>query len=226
MDKYKAFLFDLNGTMIDDMPYHLEVWYDIVVNQLGAALTREEVKNQLYGKNEDLLIRVFGKNHFTDDQIAKISLQKEMNYQEMFRPHLVLLPGLSTFMERARASHIKMAIGSAAIQFNISFVLDNLQIRNYFDALVSADDVEHSKPHPETFLKAASQLNVEPSQCLVFEDTPKGVETAHNAGMKAVVLTTTHQQSEFNQYNNIVHFVNDYTELLHLFPVEKPKAVL
>src|SRR6478752_209459 len=79
MKEYKAFLFDLNGTMIDDMSYHLEVWYDMVVNKLGATLTRDEVKNQLYGKNQDLLVRVFGKDHFTEDEMNKISLEKEMN---------------------------------------------------------------------------------------------------------------------------------------------------
>ena len=213
MKEYKAFLFDLNGTMIDDMSYHLEVWYDMVVNKLGAALTRDEVKNQLYGKNQDLLVRVFGKDHFTEDEMDKISLEKEMNYQRLYRPHLDLLPGLFSFLEKAKKSEIRMAIGSAAIPFNINFVLDNLRLNQYFDAIVSADDVEHSKPHPETFLKAANDLNVAPSSCLVFEDAPKGVEAAENAGMKAIVLTTTHDQSDFKQYKNILHFVKNYTEL-------------
>ena len=93
-------------------------------------------------------------------------------------------------------------------------MLDTLKIRHYFNAIVSADDVILSKPHPETFLKAAQKLNVAPSDCLVFEDTPKGVECAENAGMKAIVLTTTHEQSEFKRYGNILRFVKNYTELL------------
>ena len=71
-----------------------------------------------------------------------------------------------------------MAIGSAAIPFNIDFILDQLDIRKYFKAIVSAEDVGISKPHPETFLKAARLINVDPSLCLVFEDAPKGVEAA------------------------------------------------
>jgi len=215
MEKYEAFLFDLNGTMIDDMSYHLEVWYDIVVNKFGADLSRDEVKNHMYGKNQDLLTRVFGKDHFTTDQMNKISLEKEMNYQKIYRPYLDLLPGLFSFLEKAKKSGVRMAIGSAAIPFNINFVLDNLKIRDYFDAIVSADDVEYSKPHPETFLKAAHYLNVDPSRCLVFEDAPKGVEAAENAGMKTIVFTTTHEQSDFKQCKNILRFVKNYTELLH-----------
>ena len=105
-----------------------------------------------------------------------------------------------------------MAIGSAAIPFNIDFVLDNLHIRNRFGAIVSADDVAVSKPHPETFLKAASLLGVQPHECIVLEDAPKGVEAALNAGMKTVVLTTMHEQEEFAAYSNILVFVKDYED--------------
>ena len=75
-----------------------------------------------------------------------------------------------------------MAIGSAAIQSNIDFVLDGLHIRHYFDAIVSADDVTHSKPDPETYIKCAGKLGMDPDDCLVFEDAPKGAESAKNAG--------------------------------------------
>jgi len=105
-----------------------------------------------------------------------------------------------------------MAIGSAAIPFNIDFVLDNLNIRHYFSAIVSADDVEKSKPHPQTFLDAAEKLGVNPADCIVFEDAPKGVETALNAGMQAVAITTTHEPAEFKQYPNILMFIRDYTD--------------
>jgi beta-phosphoglucomutase-like phosphatase (HAD superfamily) len=105
-----------------------------------------------------------------------------------------------------------MAIGSAAIPFNIDFVLDNLSIRHYFKAIVSANDVTVSKPHPETFLKAAAQLHETPASCLVFEDAPKGVESAFNAGMKCVVLTTMHSEEEFRHYPNIVSYIADYTD--------------
>src|SRR5690554_6237791 len=104
-----------------------------------------------------------------------------------------------------------MAIGSAAITFNIDFVLDNLNVRQYFDAIVSADDVFESKPHPETFLKGAQLLKVQPSDCVGFEDAPKGVEAAENAGMPCVVLTTMHDEEEFKQYTNVIKFVRDYT---------------
>jgi len=210
----KAFLFDLNGTMIDDMQYHTIAWHKILTEDLGAQITVEETKAQMYGKNSELLDRVFGRGYFTDERTLEISLEKERRYQEAFRPHLKLIEGLGEFLEKAKQEDIRMAIGSAAITFNIDFVLDNLNVRSYFDAIVSADDVRESKPHPETFLKGAQLLKVQPSECVVFEDAPKGVEAAANAGMPCVVLTTMHEEEEFKQYSNIIKFVKDYTELV------------
>jgi beta-phosphoglucomutase len=218
---YKAFLFDLNGTMIDDMEYHVKAWYDILNNDLKANLSWPQVRKQMYGKNSELLVRVFGKRKFSALRMDELSFEKERRYQETYLPHLELINGLETFMKKAQASHIAMAIGSAAIPFNIDFVLDNLHIRNYFTAIVSADDVAISKPDPETYIKAARLLAVRPADCIVFEDAPKGVEAALNAGMKAVVLTTMHGQEEFADYPNILAFVKDYNDktLDELFPV-------
>lgn len=211
---FPAFIFDLNGTIIDDMYYHTEAWYSILNNDLGAHMSWDEVKAHMYGKNEELLIRVFGKGHFSDEEMQKWSLEKEKRYQQAFLPKLKLMDGLSGFLQKANALHIPMAIGSAAIPFNINFVLDNLHIRYYFKAVVSAKDVHHSKPHPQTFLDAARLLKVPPAGCLVFEDAPKGVEAAANAGMEVVVLTTMHEKEDFTQYTNIIGFIKDYTDPL------------
>ena len=212
MTRPKAFIFDLNGTMINDMEYHNTAWYDILNDDLKAGLTREEVKAQMYGKNEELLDRIFGKGHFSRQEVDAISLKKEQSYQSAFRPHLRLIPGLPSFLEKAEQNHITMAIGSAAIPFNIDFILDNLHIRHYFKAIVSAADVIISKPDPETFLKAAELLNIEPNACVVFEDAPKGVEAAQRAGMPCVVLTTMHEKEEFSQYPNVLRYIADYTD--------------
>ena len=198
--------------MIDDMEFHLTVWNDILNNELNAGLTKDAVKTHMYGKNVEVLDRIFGKNHFTPNEVDVISRRKEERYQEIYKPHLKLLPGLSEFLATAKSRNIAMAIGSAAIPFNIDFVLDNLSIRHYFPVVVSSDDVIDSKPHPETYLKAANLLSVEPESCVVFEDVPKGVEAALNAGMKCVVVTGMHHADEFSQYPNIVLFIKDYND--------------
>jgi HAD superfamily hydrolase (TIGR01509 family) len=210
----KAFLFDLNGTVIVNMPYHVIAWHDILNNDLNAGLTIEQVKVQMYGKNEEVLGRLFGKGHFSQERMNDLSFEKERRYQQAYLPKLALIDGLKEFLDQAKAAGIKMAIGSAAIPFNIDFVLDNLQLRDYFTTVVSADDVSISKPHPDTFLKCAAALGVDAKDCLVFEDAPKGVESALNAGMQTFVLTSTHPKEDFLQYGNVIGYSKDYSDLM------------
>ena len=206
--KYKAFIFDLNGTMINDMPYHIKAWYRIV-SDLGSKLSLEEVKQECYGKNEEVLERIFP-GRFTLEERTRIGVEKEKQYQVEFKPHLKLISGLDDFLKRAYKKGVKMAIGSAAITFNIDFVLDGLQIRKYFDAIVSADDVEHSKPDPETYTKCAEKLNVDYKDCLVFADAPKGAESALNAGMDCIIVNSLHEREEFEKYKNVISFTADF----------------
>jgi beta-phosphoglucomutase len=203
----KAFLFDLNGTMVNDMPFHISAWQKIF-HTYGAMFSLERSKLECYGKNEEIFDRIFP-GRFTAAEKNQMGFNKEIEYQKAFKPHLKLIDGLDAFLKDAGNAGIKMGIGSAAIMFNIDFVLDGLNIRNYFDAIVSADNVATSKPHPETFLKGAELLNINVKDCIVFEDSPKGVEAASRAGIKSVVLTTMHTKEEFDD-ENIICFIENY----------------
>lgn len=198
--------------MIDDMEFHTRAWQKLLNTDLGGNFSWDEIKPQMYGKNPEVLVRMFGEGKYTAEEMEKYSLEKERRYQQEFLPHLQLLPGLNEFLEAAYLKGIPMAIGSAAIPFNIDFVLDNLNIRHYFKVIVSANDVTISKPHPETYLKAAGLLGIDAAGCLVFEDVPKGAEAAKNAGMKSVILTTTHPVSDFWYLDNVLHFAADFTD--------------
>lgn len=96
----KAFIFDLNGTMINDMDYHTSAWLDVMNNNLGGNFTYEEVKPQMYGKNSEVLERMFGDGYFSKEQMEQISMEKEKQYQKAYLPHLKLLPGLQGFIEK------------------------------------------------------------------------------------------------------------------------------
>ncbi len=210
MIKPKAFIFDMNGTMINDMSYHIKAWRDIV-NGLGANLTMEEMKAECYGKSGEMMDRIFP-GRFTQEEKDVIEMDKEQAYQDVYRTEMKLIDGLQELMDKAQTANIAIGIGSAAITFNVNYILDGLNIRPYFKGIVSASNVTISKPHPETFLKCAALLGVNPAECVVFEDAPKGVEAALNAGMPCVVITTMHTKEEFSQYSNIVCFIEDYTD--------------
>jgi len=212
MKESTAFLFDMNGTMINDMHFHEKAWFDVLNEDLQANMTMAEVKSHMYGKNEELFERVFGKQRYNVEEVAAYSLKKEKKYQKAFLPHLQLIKGLAGFLEKATAHQIAMGIGTAASPFNVNYVLDHLPIQPYFDAIITADDVSVSKPNPEVFLQCADKLGIAYENCIVFEDAPKGVEAARNAGMKAVVIKTYHSEEEFTHFDNVLMMVDDYTD--------------
>jgi HAD superfamily hydrolase (TIGR01509 family) len=203
-------IFDLNGTMIDDMPYHIKAWHRIL-NNLGANISLEQMKEECYGKNHEILERMFP-GRFTEAEKTEMSLAKEKKYREVFRSEIMLIRGLHDFLQAAHDAGIKRAIGSAAIQSNIDFVLDGANIRHYIDAVVSADDVDKSKPHPETYIKCADAVKVNPANCLVFEDTPMGAESASRAGMDCVIVTTLHKPEEFSTNKNVIGFISNFDD--------------
>ena len=102
--KNKAFLFDLNGTMINDMEFHLTIQYDILNNELKAGLAWDEVRSYRYGKNDELLARIFGKDRFSERAVIAISLMKEQKYKQIYEPYLDLLPDYFHFWHQQNAS--------------------------------------------------------------------------------------------------------------------------
>jgi len=205
----KAFIFDMNGTMIDDMQYHTVAWNNIL-NNLDANISLEETKLQVYGKAEEMFERIFGKGKFSEIELQKIILQKELTYQNEFRPHLKLINGLDSFLQKAKAKGISLAIGTAALKTNVDYVLDGLHLHETFNTIVSAENVTASKPDPEVFLKCASLLNVSPSEAIIFEDSPMGIEAAKNGGFKAVAITSFHGADDFTKFDNLLFSIDDY----------------
>jgi beta-phosphoglucomutase len=207
----KAYIFDLNGTIIDDMRYHEYAWLE-TLQVFDKTITPERVHKECYGKNEELLERIFT-GTFTQAEKIKISHEKEARYKHAYKPNMKLIDGLYSFLSESKNRNIPMAIGSAAITTNIDFIIDELQIRHFFKAIVSADDVEISKPHPETFLSCANKLGVLPANCLVFEDSAKGITCAANAGMKAILVDTMKIKDTVSSFTNIIRIIDNYTTL-------------
>lgn len=205
----KAFVFDMNGTIINDMHYHTIAWNNIL-NKFNANISLEETKLQMYGKPEEMFERIFGKGKFSTIELQEIIVKKEQTYQDEFRPHLKLIDGLNSFLQKAKAKGIRLAIGTAALKMNVDYVLDELHLREVFDVLVSAENVTASKPDPEVFLKCASLLNISPAETIVFEDSPKGIEAAKNGGFKAVAITSFHVAEDFTKFDNLLFSIDDY----------------
>jgi beta-phosphoglucomutase len=207
----QAIIFDMDGTMVDNMMLHHRCWQK-TLTRYGLDMTLEEVVATCHGKNIEIIERLFpGK--YTLAEREQISFEKESEYREIFLPQLKLVDGLPELLETAKSAGIPMGIGTAAPAGNVNFVLDNLRIRHYFSSVVDADGVDKGKPEPDVFFKVADELGVPYGGCLVFEDSPTGARTAKNAGMKAIILTTTHGASEFADISSVVQCIPDYNQI-------------
>lgn len=207
----KALIFDMDGTMIDNMMVHHRAWQQQLAIE-GFSYSLAEIIEHFHGKNLEIIERIFGEKYTAEERL-RFSNDKENKYREIYRPDLKLVDGLHELLATAYENDIPMGIGTAAQYANVDMVLDALNIRNYFSAIVADVDVEKGKPDPEVFLTVASKLNVKPEHCLVFEDSPVGAKTAENAGMKAIMITTTHKEHEFSHFKTILKCVPNYTEI-------------
>lgn len=207
-----AFIFDMDGTMVDNMMVHHRAW-QIKLAELGLEMELEEVRQTIHGKNEEILARLFGER-FTPEEFKRISWEKENAYRRQFISELKLIDGLPDFLQKVHSKDIPMGVGTAAPAENVNFVLDNIYgLRNYFQTVVHAGMVSKGKPDPQVFQMVAQGMGVPIEECLIFEDSPTGVETAHRAGCQVVVVTTTHSKEEFERFPNVLRFIDNYLNL-------------
>jgi beta-phosphoglucomutase len=191
----KAAIFDMDGTMIDSMPYHAQSWRAFFKNK-GLEVSEKDLKEKGHGTLYDIMPRFFG-DHLTREESYALAMEKESLFRGMYAPHMETIAGLEKWLDHLRNHNIKVGLGTAADYSNTDFTLDTLHLRSYFDVIVTSDLVPEGKPSPAVYLYAAGQLGVAPEHCLVFEDTFSGVAAGKAAGMKVIAVTTMHAPHEW-----------------------------
>lgn len=209
--KSTAFIFDMDGTLVDNMRYHTDAWR-ILLEENGMPFDERKFLVETAGKtNREILPTVF--EGASEEKISEYALRKEDLYREIYLPLRKPIAGLVDFLESARAAGIKLAVSTAASPRNMEFILDGLDIRKYFDALTTAADVKNGKPDPETFLISADKVGIATYNCIVFEDAFGGFQAAKNAGMKCIGLTTVNSAEEIMATGIVAEAHADFTTL-------------
>lgn len=215
----RAFIFDMDGTLVDNMRFHTEAWGKML-SENGVEMNAHDFLVKTAGKtNREIMPTVFG--DISDERIEELGNRKETLYREFFLEHRKTVDGAVEFLEKAESLGIKLAVATAAPIGNVEFILDGLDLRKFFGAVTTAADVTFGKPNPEIFLKSAEKLNVAPENCLVFEDAIGGFEAAHRAQMKSIGITTVNSAEEILKLDSVVEAHADFTTLDPQILIEK-----
>lgn len=215
----RAFIFDMDGTLVDNMRFHTEAWGQMLAEN-NVKMNAHDFLVKTAGKtNREIMPTVFG--DISDERIAELGERKETLYRELFQAQRKTVDGALEFLEAAQKSGVRMAVATAAPVGNVEFILDGLDLRRFFQAVVTAADVSRGKPDPEIFLKSAEKLGVEPRNCIVFEDAIGGFEAAHRAGMRSIGIATVNSVEDILQLESVVEAHRDFVDLKPLELIEK-----
>lgn len=208
----KAFIFDMDGTIVDSMPQHAVTWLDFA-RKHGLSLDVDEMMRRTTGRTGVECVRLLMDQPDMDEALAwKLVHEKEQLYRDLFGPIFKEVNGFSAFYTASRARGLKVGLGTAGDVHNVEFVLNHLKLNPPPDAVARGDEGLTGKPTPAIFLAAAQRIAVAPEHCIVFEDAPFGIEAARRAGMRAVAVCTGHSANELAG-PHVVASARDYNEL-------------
>ncbi len=186
---FKALIFDLDGTLVDSMPAHFKSWCAALKNQGHKGVFPEDVFYAMGGRpTRDIVATLNGEQDLDLDADA-VAYAKKVAYLK----HLELVELIPEVAEvvKAHRGKVPMAIASGGSREVVEKTLQKLGISDWFDEVVTATDVANGKPAPDIFLEAAARLEVDPKECVVYEDARPGILAARAAGMEVIVVPTS-----------------------------------
>jgi HAD superfamily hydrolase (TIGR01509 family) len=189
-------IFDLDGTLVDNMPVHADAFAIFVQRHGLPSLTMADRRRLDGRRNRDIFPDLFGRP-LSDDEQRAFAGEKEALYRELSAGRLVPVTGLLDLLDRLDARDIPVAVATSAPPENVHHSLAELGLAARLTRIVRSDQVPRGKPFPDVFLAAADRLGVQASECVAFEDAPIGIMAARAAGMRSVALTTSFGRDVF-----------------------------
>ena len=190
-----AVIFDMDGVLVDTNPFHVQKW-EALLTEHGIAFDREALPRQVLGPGNDPTLRRFFGDRLTAGDRLRLGEELEARFRDAFGPHARPFAGVERLIAACYENGVRVALASAAMGKNVSFILDALKLRQCFHVVLTADELTQNKPHPEIYEKTAQKLGVPPAACVVIEDSFAGIEAAKGAGMKCVAVASTFPAAE------------------------------
>jgi beta-phosphoglucomutase family hydrolase len=179
---YKALIFDCDGTLADTLPVHFKTW-TTALQVVGADISKDWYYKYC-GTSAEEMLQILKSSYGYQFDSESVIAKRQKHYQSL----IDTVKEVRAVAEIVRSHHEKMplAVASGGERIVLEATLNNINLRNFFDVVVSIDDVEKGKPEPDIFLLAAQRLGVTPQDCIVYEDSDGGLEAAQRAGMRSI----------------------------------------
>ena len=208
----RAIIFDFNGILVDDEPIHLEMFRK-VLREEGIPISEKDYYARYLGMDDRGCFTAAYRDHgekLDAAALADLVRRKARYYRETIAKRMTVFPGVKKLIPEL-SSRYPLAIASGALRSEIDMILRSIGLTEYFQAIVSAEDVGEGKPNPEIFLKALDLLNqgaggkaVLPSECLVVEDSKEGILGARRAGIKCLAVANSHPAAELGKADAVI----------------------
>ncbi|MBR5626903.1 MAG: HAD family phosphatase, partial [Thermoguttaceae bacterium] len=193
-------LLDMDGVLVYSNPAHFISWQQIAEED-NVVFTRDDFQ-KTFGMVSEEIVPLYWPKNWSKEKLNDVAIRKERRYLEMVPQHVKMVPGALEFIRLLAQHEIKMAVGSSGPRVNVEYMVDFTGIRPYLSAIVTGSDVALGKPAPDIFLEAARQLNVQPENCLVIDDSRSGVTAGHRGKMTVFgFFSEGHQPEEYELAN-------------------------
>lgn len=209
---FSGAIFDMDGVLVDNLKVHRAAFNEIA-RRYGVDFEQDTVDAMSGGGNREIFNAIFPRHVVETVGWQRLADEKEALYRELYARMLEPADGLVEFLNELKDNDVRLAVGTSAPRANMDFVLDGLDIRRYFDAVVNSDMVSRTKPDPEIYLTALKDLDLPAFECVVFEDAIFGIEAARRAGMKTIALATTVPKAKLQVEKGVVLVINNFTEI-------------
>jgi HAD superfamily hydrolase (TIGR01509 family) len=195
-DRPRAVIFDLDGTLVDNMSLHAEAFGVFATRHGLPALTPSDRARLDGRRNSEIFPVLFGREMAREEWQA-YEHEKEGLYREVSRGRLTMVAGLPALLARLAAGHVAVALATSAPELNVAHTLREVGLAGAFPIVVRGDQVARGKPAPDVFLEASRRLDVPPERCVVFEDAPMGIVAAKAARMRVVAIASSFSAAQF-----------------------------
>lgn len=203
-------LFDMDGVICHTNPFH-SIAFQEFFKRRNMNPTEEEFGQHMYGKSNSYIFSHFFGRQVEGEELLAFENEKEGLFREIYAEHVEPIKGFLPFLESLVDKELKLGVATSAPRANMDLIIDKLGVRDCFKSLLASEDVTVHKPDPQVYLKSATNLNAQPKECIVFEDSYSGVSAGINAKMKVVGVLSSHSKEELPPCG---HYLEEYSEEL------------